>query len=122
MKTIHYFLKKLILSTPGIFTHKTFDWKTFSPPTPTLHTIKLFLFSYKVYAVTSKSPDDVNFLQSLADDEAFDFWSLIRLVGATSTVMVKPERQYWFEKSLSDRSIEHIVSISDLERYQVWLN
>jgi hypothetical protein len=61
--------------------------------------------------------DDVNFLQSLADDEAFDFWSLTRLVGATSTVMVKPERQYWFEKSLGDRSIEYIVSISDLERY-----
>lgn len=60
--------------------------------------------------------DDANFIKSLANDDAFDFWSLTRLVGATSTVMVQPERQYWFEKSLSEREIEYSVSISDLER------
>lgn len=72
--------------------------------------------SCKVYAVIARTTEDANFLKSLANDDAFDFWSLTRLVGATSTVMVQPERQYWFEKSLSERSIEYDVSISDLER------
>mgnify|MGYP003507274402 CR=1 FL=1 len=77
-----------------------------------------FSASCKVYAVTARTTEDANFLKSLTNDDAFDFWSLTRLVGATSTVMVQPERQYWFEKSLSERSIEYDVSISDLERYK----
>lgn len=60
--------------------------------------------------------DDAKFIKSLANDDAFDFWSLTRLVGATATVMVKPERQYWFEKALRERFIEFDVTISDLER------
>lgn len=83
-----------------------------------LFKLNLIKFSYKVYTITPKTFDDVNFLHSLTGDEAYDFWSLTRLVGVTSTVMVKPERQYWFEKSLSSRYIEYNVSISDLKRYQ----
>lgn len=73
---------------------------------------------YKVYAVTTTKSDDVNFLKSLAaidDDENFDFWSLQSTVGSMSTVMVKPDRQNWFEKSLNDRKIPYEVSIMDLE-------
>lgn len=72
-----------------------------------------------MYTVTTGTQNDVNFLKSLTeidDDESFDFWSLQSTVGSMSTVMVKPDRQNWFEKSLTNRNIQYRVSIMDLEK------
>lgn len=77
----------------------------------------LFKNSYKVYEVTPQTESDVNFLQSLANNENFDFWSLQRAVGVKATVMVKPNRQKWFEYSLKTRQTPFTVSIDDLEKY-----
>ena len=72
-----------------------------------------------MYEVTSGTQNDVNFLKSLTevdDDDGFDFWSLQSTVGSVSTVMVKPDQQNWFEKSLTNRKIQYRVSIIDLEK------
>jgi hypothetical protein len=71
-----------------------------------------------VYEVQPRSEDDVNFLHSLVDNEDFDFWSLRKAVGVTSTVAVNPNSQSWFENSLNDREIPFTVTIEDLERFE----
>lgn len=72
--------------------------------------------SFKVYDVRVKTNDDANFLKSLDGHEGFDFWSLTRLMGSTATVMVTPQKQSWFERSLETLGMEFKVSISDLEK------
>jgi Carboxypeptidase activation peptide len=62
---------------------------------------------------------DANFLKSLDGGDGFDFWSLTKLLGTRATVMVKPERQEWFENSLGERKIQYEISITDLEKYKV---
>jgi hypothetical protein len=62
---------------------------------------------------------DANFLKSLDGVDGFDFWSLTKLLGTRATVMVEPERQEWFENSLSERKIPYEISITDLEKYKL---
>lgn len=62
---------------------------------------------------------DANFLKSLDGREGFDFWSMTKLLGVKSTVMVEPEQQEWFEKSLDERKIPYKISIEDLEKYKI---
>lgn len=63
--------------------------------------------------------NDANFLKSLDGRDGFDFWSMTRLLGVKTTVMVKPEQQKWFEKTLGERKIQYEISIVDLEKYKV---
>lgn len=63
--------------------------------------------------------NDANFLKSLDGRDGFDFWSMTRLLGVKTTVMVKPEQQQWLENSLDERKIQYRISIADLEKYKV---
>jgi hypothetical protein len=60
--------------------------------------------------------DDANFLKSLDGVEGFDFWSMKRLLGSSATVMVQPERQKWFEKSLMRKNIDYKILFENLEK------
>ena len=63
--------------------------------------------------------NEANFLKSLDGLDGFDFWSMARLLGTKTTVMVKPKQQEWFQNSLDDRKMQYEISISDLEKYKV---
>lgn len=82
-----------------------------------MKTFNLFQFnSCKVYDVEVLTNDDANFLKSLEALAGYDFWSMTRLLGSKTTVMVAPEHQTWFENSLEKRNIEFKVTIEDLEK------
>lgn len=72
-----------------------------------------FLFSYKVYDVTTTSEqlDDFSRWQY---EEGVDFWQR-PIAGRLMNIVVSPENQMNFEGYLSKANISHQVSIDDLE-------
>lgn len=66
-----------------------------------------------------RTANDADFLKSMDGLEGFDFWSMSRILPSTTTVMVIPEHQQMFEKSLVERNIEFKILIKDLDEYKV---
>jgi len=70
---------------------------------------------YKTYKVTPKTAGQLQFLASLKNNTAYDFWSQPRLVHRDVVVMVPPRNQRMFESMLKFRDIKYSVLINDVE-------
>ncbi|CAO1362765.1 unnamed protein product [Diamesa serratosioi] len=70
---------------------------------------------YKVYDVKVGTIQNADFLNSLMMHKGIDVWSLHKVLGSNATIMVSPESQDWFEKAITEASMDYKSIIMDLE-------
>ncbi|KAG4072020.1 hypothetical protein HA402_010957 [Bradysia odoriphaga] len=71
---------------------------------------------YKLYEVIPKTKTEQNHLRSLSQStEEYDFWSMTRIIGDSSNVLVAPDHQAKFERSLQNFNITYTVTVDNVE-------
>lgn len=80
-----------------------------------LHLIP-FTISYKVFQLQPSSEDQLDLIEGLTQNDLYDFWSLSKMVGLPTIIMVAPDAQSSLVKTLEDAAIPYTVMIEDLER------
>ncbi|XP_037034515.1 carboxypeptidase B-like isoform X2 [Bradysia coprophila] len=70
---------------------------------------------YKLYEVIPKTKTEQNYLHSLSQStEEYDFWSMTRIIGDSSNVLVPPDHQDKFERSLQNNNITYTVVVDNV--------
>lgn len=76
---------------------------------------KCLLLRYKVYEIIPKTRNDQSNLRSISlSSAAYDFWTMPKQIGKKSVVMVPPEYQKKFEKSLRKFNIFYTITVKDM--------
>ncbi|XP_053953346.1 carboxypeptidase B [Anastrepha ludens] len=64
---------------------------------------------YKIYEITAQNAAQQELLQQLAENEAYDFFTLPRMLGLSARVMISPEDQLAFERTLQSSEVKYEV-------------
>ncbi|XP_067613427.1 carboxypeptidase B1-like [Eurosta solidaginis] len=73
----------------------------------TVHADYTSYAGYKVYDIKAENPSQQQLLQQLANNEAYDFFTLPRILGLPTRVLVAPADQTEFEATLSSSQIAY---------------
>lgn len=77
----------------------------------------LLLYRFKVYELRLKNQQQQDLIVSFVGNEFFDFWSAPNTVGLPTTIMVHPQAQIEFTRTLYTANIPYSVLIENVERY-----